>query len=145
MKSVWLFVFLIFGLILAACQPDDVNGLPPTGDPEDVLLTTSWTLEELNGQALIPDSEITLRFEAHNFNGDAGCNTYSGGYETEGNSIRITEIMATEIACPGPMGVMEQEQRYLETLREVSHFQLLNDRLELENEAGEPVLVFSRE
>jgi heat shock protein HslJ len=53
--------------------------------------------------------------------------------------------MATEIACPGPMDVMEQEQRYLEKIREVSYFQLLNDRLELENQAGETVLVFSRE
>jgi heat shock protein HslJ len=53
--------------------------------------------------------------------------------------------MATEIACPRPMGVMEQEQCYLETLREVSHFQLFNDRLELENEVGETGLVFSTE
>jgi heat shock protein HslJ len=145
MKRLLLFVFFTCGLIFGACRPEDVNGLPPTGDQEDLLLTTSWTLQELNGQAPIPDTEITLHFEANNLNGDAGCNTYSGDYEINGNRIFIREILATEVACPEPTGVMEQEQRYLETLREVSHFRLINDRLELQNEAGETVLVYSRE
>jgi heat shock protein HslJ len=61
----------------------------------------------------------------------------------DGNSLNITELAATEMTCEEPLGVMEQEQRYLQALTgEVAGYQRTADRLILLNGAGETVLEF---
>jgi hypothetical protein len=37
---------------------------------------------------------------------------------------------------------MEQEAEYIETLMAASHYQIVDDRLEIKNEAGEIILIF---
>jgi heat shock protein HslJ len=39
-------------------------------------------------------------------------------------------------------GAMEQEQEYLNTLKEVASFQTIADRLQMQNQAGRTILVF---
>ena len=41
-----------------------------------------------------------------------------------------------------PEGIMEQEAEYIETLMAASHFQIVDDLLEIKNEAGEIILIF---
>lgn len=51
--------------------------------------------------------------------------------------------MITEMDCPLPEGIMEQEGAYVETLGQAASYRLVGDRLEIQNAAGETILVFA--
>ena len=46
--------------------------------------------------------------------------------------------------CTEPEGVMEQEAEYIEILMTASHYQVVDNHLEIENESGEMILIFHR-
>jgi heat shock protein HslJ len=124
-------------MLLAACAG--------AAEPTPAVLElegTSWVLETLNGAALVPVSEITLQFEEGNASGSAGCNSYGGAYTTSDGQLSIPEIIRTEMACLEPEGVMEQEDAYLAVLQSAATYRSVDDRLQIENDAGEAVLVF---
>jgi heat shock protein HslJ len=95
------------------------------------LAGTEWELRTFRGEPLILGTEFTLSFEQGEVRGAAGCNSYFGEYQVAGESIEIQQVAQTEMACLEPEGLMEQETRLLNALREVSEFRLLEDRLEL--------------
>jgi heat shock protein HslJ len=75
--------------------------------------------------------------------GLAGCNSYSGNYQVDGNQLTFGEIIATEMACQEPQGIMQQEQQYLRALFEdITSYQLTDDKLLMQNEAGETILEY---
>jgi heat shock protein HslJ len=81
----------------------------------------SWTVTSfLQRDAVsspLPGTKLTATFEEDGtLSGSAGCNTYSGTYTAEDGTLTIGELAATEMACGGPRGVMEQEQAYLSAL-----------------------------
>lgn len=96
---------------------------------------TAWTLESFvegeTATSLIAGTTITLQFSDGQVTGSAGCNSYGGSYMVEDGEIAISELFWTEMACLDPEGVMEQEQRYLDILTNVSTY---------EREAGELTL-----
>jgi heat shock protein HslJ len=46
--------------------------------------------------------------------------------------------------CTNPEGIMEQESEYIEVLMAASHYQIMDDRLEINDEAGELMLVYQQ-
>jgi heat shock protein HslJ len=117
-------------LALAAC-----SGTGPT--VEDPLDGTSWVLVGYGLAAVLPVTEITATFEDGQVGGSSGCNTYGGSYEVKGESISVTEIFVTEMACMDPEGVMEQEQTYLEYLSGVTTFRVSEGQLQMTRPDGE--------
>jgi heat shock protein HslJ len=103
---------------------------------------THWVLEQLNGNPPVPGTEVTLQFEDGNAGGTAGCNSYGGSYTTTDGRLSIPEIIRTEMACLEPEGVMDQEDAYLMALQGAAAYQVIDDRLQIENGAGETTLVF---
>ena len=80
---------------------------------------TRWRLVDLNQdqEPVLPDTEITLRFEDGQISGFAGCNDYSGTVSTGEygpNSMQVSPIAATQMQCPEP--VSNQENTYLTRL-----------------------------
>jgi heat shock protein HslJ len=75
-------------------------------------LDTEWELVSLNGNALIEGREVTLRFGQVSIEGSGGCNTYGGSYTASEDSLRLSGVYWTEMACIEPEGIMEQEQVY---------------------------------
>jgi heat shock protein HslJ len=118
--------------ILAAC---DLTG---TNDLEG----TSWGLVSLTGNELLADTMITLEFSENEVSGTGGCNHYGGSYQISGNSLTIGDVFATEMACPEPPGVLEQEGDYLAALNVANSYQLTGDQLEILDEGGWQLLVF---
>jgi heat shock protein HslJ len=102
-------------------------------DTADLQLAgTAWTVATLNGEPLIEDTEITVEFEEGRVGGSAGCNTYGGDYRVyEDGELSIPEIVSTEMACPEPAGIMDQETEFLQALRDVTHYREANDVVEL--------------
>jgi heat shock protein HslJ len=104
----------------------------------DELDGTSWQAVELGSRPTVPDVVSTLAFQNGEVSGSGGCNTYSGSYEAraaggaygpEENTISITDVGGTEMACEDL--VMAQEAAFYEALTNATTYSLVVDRLEL--------------
>ena len=133
-------VTLLAALILAFLAACAGAAEPTPGVLE--LERTHWVLDTLNGSPPVAGTEITLQFEDGTAAGLAGCNSYGGSYEATDGRLSIPEIIRTEMACLEPEGVMEQENAYLMALQGAAAYRLVDDRLQIENAAGEATLVF---
>jgi putative lipoprotein len=112
------------------------------GSDADPLNGTSWVLETYGKSSPIPGTTITASFEDGRVRGSAGCNTYQGAYEVDGESIEFSEIAWTLMACMDPEGVMEQEQRVMAILGGVERYELTGGNLILRR-ADHEMLLFA--
>lgn len=94
---------------------------------------TQWMLETLEGAAPIPNSEIRLNFKEHTWlEGHAGCNRYTASYIRKADAgLKIDEILSTRMYCASPEGIMQQESRFFNLLKQVDAYHAEPDRLEL--------------
>ncbi len=106
---------------------------------------TKWVLTSLNGSGLVEGSNITLNFAEGQLNGFAGCNNYGAEYTSaDEGTLTIPEIEITLQLCQTPEGIMQQEDAYIETLRNGAAYRIIDDRLEIGDASGETTLVFTR-
>ena len=114
------------------------------------LAGTSWTLASLVGEdgAMVPvlaGTTVTAVFSADgNLGGSAGCNHYGADYTLKDANLFIEPAIRTEMYCEDPKGIMEQEDRYLALLANVSTYRVEGERMVLADEAGTDLLVFDR-
>jgi heat shock protein HslJ len=113
------------------------------------LVDTQWQLTSYsNGKggvvSVLVGTEITALFSQDgHVSGTAGCNNYNAAYEVEGNRITIGPAASTMMMCPGPEGLMEQEQTYLEALESVAGYQIEGDNLQLMDSSGQVMLSYT--
>jgi putative lipoprotein len=105
------------------------------------LRGTSWALTAYNQFSPIEGTQVTLKFEAGLVTGNAGCNSYSGSYQVNGEEISFGPIERTEIGCMEPEGVMDQERVYLEILGTAQTFKLADGILKILADQGQ-ILTF---
>jgi len=108
---------------------------------------TLWKLDGyLNSQgewvSVLPGTEVTVKFDAGQVGGSAGCNSYFGPYERSDNSLTFGVIGVTETYCV-PEALMDQEGAYLAALESVASYQIADSELWVANAEGETVLTFS--
>ena len=113
------------------------------------LDATSWKLEsytDTTGEIVdvLPESVVTLNFQASQASGSAGCNNYSGPYQTNGSKIEFGPLATTRKMCNQPLGIMEQEGFYLAVLEAAAEYDLRANRLEIKDDQGEVTIVFVR-
>jgi heat shock protein HslJ len=125
-------IALMVAALLAACRCSGATALS----------NTAWELESLAGNDVLPGSTITLEFSSDEVSGSAGCNQYGGSYRAGADSLSISGVFSTMMACVGPEGVMEQEQAYLAALRRAASYRISGDRLEILDGTGTQVLAF---
>jgi heat shock protein HslJ len=99
---------------LTLAAGDDVVVLQDreTADPDLPLIGTTWTVESLiSGDAVssVPGGgTATLVFtEGGQVQIDTGCNSGSGTYEVDGDTLRVTDIQTTLVGCEGPSAQLE--------------------------------------
>jgi heat shock protein HslJ len=160
--KVVLFWAVILTLILAACAPSGAppgagNGPTPTGPAatptgragvENSLANTAWVLVSYGAPGaetpVVAGSTVTLEFDAGDqAGGSAGCNSYGGHYQVDGDAISFSEMVQTLMACEDEQ-VMEQEAQYLAALETASQFELSGDSLAITYDGGQGVLNFVR-
>lgn len=127
---------VIFVLALTACQP------------ASKLAGTSWRLVsygDVNAPKLaLPDEVPTLEFLPDGtLNAYTGCNTAGGEYQEEGNSLRITNLVSTLIAC-AETDRANQEAAFVAGLNKAESFSLQNDTLVIYYENNTKALTFLR-
>ena len=113
----------------------------PSIDPN--LNETEWVLTSLNGNSPVENSTITLAFTYENdISGCTGCNNYGGRYTINGNDFNIFVQGRTDFDCDVPESIMQQEATYLKLLASAAAYLVMDDRLEIDNAAGEMILTF---
>lgn len=113
------------------------------------LVGTPWTVLRYNNgrggvTSVIRETEITAVFaEDGTLSGSAGCNDYSTTYQTDGNSITISDTFAlTQKLCSTPEGIDQQEREYLAALVGATTFELTDNGLEMRGADGQRMLSF---
>ena len=115
----------------------------------DPLNNTTWILQSLYSQHPVEGTTIILRFAKGYAGGNSGCNEYFGGenlakkysVSSDGN-LRI-DFANTLLPCLSPEGT-KQEEDYFKALRKVTGYQLTESRLDLTDETGTIILVFTK-
>jgi len=92
-----------------------------------------WILESI-ADAPIPkvqeDAFINFNPEKGSAGGNTSCNAFGGSYSTEGNKVRIFEIISTMRACIEDER-MNIERAFLDGLRETDRYEIRGDKLML--------------
>jgi heat shock protein HslJ len=91
---------------------------------------------------VLDGTEITAEFREGRVAGSAGCNQYFGEYTLDGTTLTTSGFGVTMMLCGTPEGVMEQEQATLAALEKAASYTVTEDRLEILDESGSPVLVY---
>ena len=141
MKRITLLTAALIALMVAASIAGCARGSDTP--PDSSLEGTSWTLSQLEGKALIAETEITLVFEEGQVGGTAGCNHYSGTPSIDDDKVSFGAVGSTEMACIAPKGVMDQETTFLKALGLVATLKMGNGELAFLNQAGQTVLLFA--
>ena len=156
--SIWL---LIFG-ILGCRQPTEtvlISSPSATEQPDVVIaqpvyltdqLDQEWFLVNFDDQGskkkVIANTQTTIQFSTERLSGSAGCNRYFAGYQLKNRyDLTIERIVATEMACPDPVGIMQQEDTYLQLLSRAKAYYIRDGQLTLYNENKVTILIFQQQ
>src|SRR4051812_24727062 len=93
----------------AASPPPATSAASPSA-----LAGTQWVLTgiEQNGvaQPLVQGTQLTLQFGEGSLGGQAGCNSFSGTYTVDGQTLTVSNLNQTMKACD--TAIMQQEYIY---------------------------------
>jgi len=102
----------------------------PPADPSEALEGKEWALSNT-----LPDTKITATFARGKVAGSAGCNDYSGKYQTSSDAtIRISDLKGGRKACDQP--IMDQEHSFLTALGSATSFQVQGNQLTIQTANG---------
>lgn len=127
---------LALALVLGACSATLV------GYDTGLLYGSDWMLHAIDGHDVMDGSRADLIIASDGtFHGNASCNAMGGKVTVVDHKITFSPAFTTKMACT-PSGTMEQEDRYLATLRQVAAWRLAGHVLYLNNANGTQILRF---
>jgi len=99
-------------VLLAGCASAPLT--PPGSDMARSLTDTHWTISSINGTTPAAARKTEINFTADRISGNAGCNSFGGGYRLADNVLTAAQLISTKMACLGPG--MEQESAVFKIL-----------------------------
>jgi len=127
-------------LVTSACTP----AVQPPGQTP-ALEGTEWKLVRINDREPLAGTEPTLLFEVTSLGGTTGCNHFGGDYTYKSDgTLTIRDLMQTEMYCIEPEGVMEQEVEYMGKLIQAASYRVVDERLEILDQAGVSILIYEQ-
>lgn len=121
-------------LALIACTPER-SGIAEDGG-SSTLENVQWTLIELEGAPIAAAAggtpTISLSSKDQRARGFAGCNRFFGGYELNGDGLRLAGLAATRMACPD----MSVEAAVMKALEQTATWKIDGRKLELFDATG---------
>lgn len=131
-------VALAAAALLAGCAHDGTAMNEGSAAPAK-LAGTSWKIASIDAAAPTATRATEVRFSEDRIAGNAGCNSFGGGYSVAGDVMTATQIISTKMACVG--GGMEQENAFFKILGQPMTMAWQDDgSLMLSDEAGTATL-----
>lgn len=115
--------------------PGETCGARFASDP---LENTYWRLTRLGTVPVIVvehrrEPGMVLHSENRRVAGSGGCNRLMENYAVEGQTLRFSQMAATKMACADGT---QQEQAFLDALRDVEAWKVTGEHLELYDNRG---------
>ncbi len=145
---------ILAALPLAGCASDSGSGATApagatgaAGATAPSLTGTSWELAQYAAEgettlSAVPDDvRATADFTDDQISGSGGCNSFSGTYMTDGDTIEIGPLATTQMACVP--AVTAVESGYLARLGAARTFAITDGTLALSDESGQVVLAYT--
>lgn len=111
------------------------------------LQDTRWTLAAYaqGGRFVQVGLEVgaTLEFSQDRVGGQTGCNSFGGTYTLKGNTLRLSPLIQTLMACPDE-AIHRLERAYLQALGQVQMYSLEGSALRLKNQSGQTLLILAK-
>ena len=129
-RPVVLPIAVLLVIFAASCGDDgdstgEAGGMPTIEE----LQAETWSLDGAASSPAIDSGAATLQFEDRTVHGASPCNTYTGAFELDDDSISIGPIASTMRACADDL--MAAEQQYLSALESVDTVELADTTLTL--------------
>ncbi len=130
--------------ILAYKRPLDTPVTLSTQAP----VVGSWDLlTYYNGNnamvSVLSGSNITAAFTPDGkINGSSGCNGYSAFYSLNGQTLGISQVKSTKMACDPE--IMQQENQYLALMQKVNTYEMNGDQMVLYTVLGQKILQYKK-
>jgi heat shock protein HslJ len=113
------------------------------GEPHDLLTGDEWIVDEIAGEGLAPDSNVTINFTAEGRAlGSASCNSFSSAFKLSGEGLSFAPAATTRRACEPAL--MQQESRFLDALTKVDRFEIGDDDGLILHSTDTPVITAHR-
>lgn len=113
-----------------------------TADSASTLSGREWLLVSLGNERVAPLSDGRRPYLQFATSGRAygfgGCNRFTGRYRLEGQGLEFSGMAMTRKACAEGMDL---EQRFSRTLTDVTEYEIDDDRLALQDSAGNVLAV----
>lgn len=121
-------LWVLLPLLTIACNRKQAES---TMKPNAPFENTRWKITAITGLEKLPEArkEMFVRFFEGRFSGNAGCNNLMGGYEIQGNTLKIKGPASTMMACDEAL--MRSEQKFGEALGKVDNFKITGDNMQL--------------
>lgn len=136
-------------LILSACQSTPIEGPSTTIEAANLLQLqhATWIATHIGVFEVKSDPSVrnipSLQFDAatKRLSGSDGCNRIMGSYTAGRDTLNLTQMATTRMACPANNSGVEQ--KFQAALNQVTHYQVFNKTLKLLDRHGNPVLQFT--
>jgi heat shock protein HslJ len=64
--------------------------------------------ESVDGLRLVEGTQVGVSFEDNGVSAQAGCNSFFGAFEIDGNTLRVSMLGSTTIGCAAPLDAQDQ-------------------------------------
>lgn len=122
--------------VLAACGPAGASSTPT----QVVISGVTWRAVSVAGRTPGDQHVPTITFSDGQATGSTACNEYGATVTVDGATIKVTEIVQTEMACLED-GVMDLERAFTEALSKAATIAIVDGRLVLSGPGGDLVFV----
>jgi heat shock protein HslJ len=129
-----LFVGLLTVFILAACT----GGSSASIEGQWKLVSYGSTSDQIPA---VPDVETSIEFKDGQMSGNVGCNSFSGEYTVDGDTITFGPVMSTMMYCEA---VADQESGTLAVMQGSAPFVLDGNTLTITSEDGASSIVLEK-
>jgi len=132
---------IVMALLGCGCDWSTVVLITPSSF---VFVGTTWVATEIDGAGAAPTLvPPDLVFEDdRRFHGSSGCNRYVGELNPTAPSVRVGDVGTTRMTCEPPL--MEQERRFVNTLRFVATSHVDGDTMQFRDRSGRTLIRFRR-
>jgi heat shock protein HslJ len=101
LRTVGLVVMVTMAAMVAA-------GCEDTGIGAGELADRTFVATDLEGASLADGTALTLAFSNDALTASAGCNAIRTDVETSGDTLDVSDLVRSDLACPGDVASLEE-------------------------------------